>query len=56
MQGGVDHDGALTGRFNYGWDANNVTKVQMQVRDWTSSLSTYHTDTLRNLDITAVRR
>ncbi|KAL5529030.1 hypothetical protein ACEPAG_5004 [Sanghuangporus baumii] len=31
MQGGVDHDGAVNGRFNYGWDAKNVTKMQMQL-------------------------
>ncbi|TEB31238.1 hypothetical protein FA13DRAFT_1754758 [Coprinellus micaceus] len=29
-QGGVDHEGNVNGRFNHGWSANNVTKVQAQ--------------------------
>ncbi|KZT11315.1 uncharacterized protein LAESUDRAFT_720534 [Laetiporus sulphureus 93-53] len=31
MQGGIDHDGNLNGRFNQGWSASNVTKVQGQL-------------------------
>jgi len=30
MQGGVDHDGNLTARFNYGSSPSNVTKMQAQ--------------------------
>lgn len=30
MQGGVDHDGNLTARFNHGWTASSVTKMQAQ--------------------------
>lgn len=32
MQGGVDHEGTVNGRFNSGWDERNVSKVQVQVR------------------------
>jgi hypothetical protein len=32
MQGGVDHDGNVSGRFNYGWTTSTVTKLQAQVR------------------------
>lgn len=32
MQGGVDHDGTVNGRFNSGWDERNISKVQVQVR------------------------
>jgi len=31
LQGGVDHEGSVTGRFNNGWNANNVTKLQAMV-------------------------
>lgn len=31
MQGGVDHEGNVNGRFNHGWSEKNVTKVQAQV-------------------------
>jgi len=31
MQGGVDHEGSVNCRFNRGWSANNVTKVQAQL-------------------------
>ncbi|KAJ6547576.1 eukaryotic porin-domain-containing protein [Mycena capillaripes] len=31
MQGGVDHDGNVSGRFNYGWTTNTVTKLQAQL-------------------------
>lgn len=32
MQGGVDHEGTVNGRFNSGWDDRNISKVQVQVR------------------------
>jgi hypothetical protein len=32
MQGGIDHDGNLSARFNQGWSATNVSKVQLSVR------------------------
>jgi mitochondrial import receptor subunit TOM40 len=28
MQGSVDHEGSLNGRFNYGWTPSDITKVQ----------------------------
>ncbi|KAG2020271.1 mitochondrial import receptor subunit tom40 [Coprinopsis cinerea AmutBmut pab1-1] len=31
LQGGVDHEGSVNGRLNYGWAPNNVTKVQGQL-------------------------
>ncbi|KAI0362350.1 hypothetical protein OH77DRAFT_1584773 [Trametes cingulata] len=31
MHGNVDHDGNLSARFNQGWSANNVSKVQAQL-------------------------
>ncbi|KAJ7109389.1 eukaryotic porin-domain-containing protein [Mycena epipterygia] len=31
LQGGVDHDGNVSGRFNYGWSASTVTKMQTQL-------------------------
>ncbi|KAF7304895.1 ATP-bind-3 domain-containing protein [Mycena kentingensis (nom. inval.)] len=31
MQGGVDHDGNVSGRYNYGWTSAAVTKVQAQL-------------------------
>ncbi|KAI0062260.1 hypothetical protein BV25DRAFT_1945387 [Artomyces pyxidatus] len=31
LQGNVDHDGNLSGRFNQGWSPTNVTKMQMQL-------------------------
>ncbi|AET37869.1 TOM complex pore protein TOM40 Ecym_2116 [Eremothecium cymbalariae DBVPG len=31
MQGNVDNDLSLSGRFHYGWDTNNVSKVTLQV-------------------------
>ncbi|KAJ7063321.1 eukaryotic porin/Tom40 [Mycena amicta] len=31
LQGGVDHDGNVSGRFNYGWAPSAVTKVQTQL-------------------------
>jgi len=31
MQGGVDHDGNVTARFNRGWSASTVTKAHAQV-------------------------
>ncbi|KAH6918557.1 mitochondrial import receptor subunit tom40, partial [Coprinopsis sp. MPI-PUGE-AT-0042] len=30
LQGGVDHEGSVNGRFNYGWSGKNITKVQGQ--------------------------
>ncbi|KAJ3562373.1 hypothetical protein NP233_g9616 [Leucocoprinus birnbaumii] len=30
LQGGVDHEGNVNARFNHGWTANQVTKVQAQ--------------------------
>ncbi|EJD06045.1 uncharacterized protein FOMMEDRAFT_139333 [Fomitiporia mediterranea MF3/22] len=44
MQGGVDHEGAVNGRFNAGWDEKNVTKVQMQLgtQPGTSMLQAEH--------------
>jgi mitochondrial import receptor subunit TOM40 len=32
MQGGVDHEGSLNGRFNYGWSDSDTTKIQANVR------------------------
>ena len=32
MQGGVDHEGSLNGRFNYGWSDRDTTKIQANVR------------------------
>lgn len=32
MQGSIDHEGALNGRFNYGWSDSDITKVQANVR------------------------
>jgi mitochondrial import receptor subunit TOM40 len=34
MHGGIDHEGNLNARLNQGWSANNITKMQMQVRDF----------------------
>lgn len=31
LHGNVDNDGNMSGRFNQGWSANNVTKAQAQV-------------------------
>lgn len=31
MQGSIDHEGALNGRFNYGWSDSDITKVQANV-------------------------
>jgi len=31
LQGGIDHEGSVNGRFNYGWTPTNVTKVQGQL-------------------------
>ncbi|CAK5277691.1 unnamed protein product [Mycena citricolor] len=31
LQGGVDHDGNVNGRFNYGWTPSSVTKLQAQL-------------------------
>ncbi|KAJ7046794.1 eukaryotic porin-domain-containing protein [Mycena alexandri] len=31
LQGGVDHDGNVSGRFNYGWTGSTVTKLQAQL-------------------------
>jgi mitochondrial import receptor subunit TOM40 len=31
MQGSVDHEGSLNGRFNYGWSPSDVTKVQVSL-------------------------
>ncbi|KAJ6630815.1 eukaryotic porin-domain-containing protein [Mycena sp. CBHHK59/15] len=31
LQGGVDHDGNVSGRFNYGWAGSTVTKLQAQL-------------------------
>jgi mitochondrial import receptor subunit TOM40 len=31
MQGSVDHEGSLNGRFNYGWSASDITKIQAQI-------------------------
>ncbi|KAJ7632633.1 eukaryotic porin-domain-containing protein [Roridomyces roridus] len=31
LQGGVDHDGNVSGRFNYGWTPSTVTKLQAQL-------------------------
>ncbi|KAH8117569.1 eukaryotic porin-domain-containing protein [Phellopilus nigrolimitatus] len=31
MQGGVDHEGTVNGRFNAGWNDKNVTKAQLQL-------------------------
>ncbi|KAI5122959.1 hypothetical protein M0805_006838 [Coniferiporia weirii] len=31
MQGGVDHEGVVNGRFNAGWNEKNVTKAQLQL-------------------------
>ncbi|KAJ7449824.1 eukaryotic porin-domain-containing protein [Mycena latifolia] len=31
LQGGVDHDGNVSGRFNYGWTSSTVTKLQAQL-------------------------
>jgi len=31
LQGGVDHDGNLQGRFNHGWTPTSVTKLQTQL-------------------------
>ena len=31
MHGNVDNDGNLSARFNQGWNADNVSKVQAQV-------------------------
>lgn len=31
MQGSIDHEGALNGRFNYGWTDSDITKVQANV-------------------------
>ncbi|KZT68156.1 hypothetical protein DAEQUDRAFT_812314 [Daedalea quercina L-15889] len=31
LQGGVDHEGNVSGRLNQGWSANNVTKAQCQL-------------------------
>ena len=31
MQGGVDHEGAVTARFNYGWVPSDTTKIQANV-------------------------
>ncbi|KAF7322987.1 hypothetical protein HMN09_00078400 [Mycena chlorophos] len=31
LQGGVDHDGNVSGRFNYGWTPSAVTKIQTQL-------------------------
>ncbi|KAJ7155951.1 eukaryotic porin-domain-containing protein [Mycena crocata] len=31
LQGGVDHDGNVSGRFNYGWTPGSVTKLQAQL-------------------------
>lgn len=31
LQGGVDNDGNVNGRFNYGWSPNSVTKLQTQL-------------------------
>ncbi|KAJ7685198.1 eukaryotic porin-domain-containing protein [Mycena polygramma] len=31
MQGGVDHDGNMSGRFNYGWTGSTITKLQAQL-------------------------
>jgi len=30
LQGGIDHDGNVTGRFNHGWTPGHVTKFQAQ--------------------------
>ena len=32
MQGMVDNEGGVTGRFNYGWSPKNTTKMSVQVR------------------------
>lgn len=32
LHGNIDNDGNLSGRFNQGWSANNVSKAQAQVR------------------------
>ncbi|TFK29948.1 hypothetical protein FA15DRAFT_663259 [Coprinopsis marcescibilis] len=31
LQGGVDHEGSVNGRFNHGWTPNSVTKVNAQL-------------------------
>ncbi|KLO10666.1 hypothetical protein SCHPADRAFT_921997 [Schizopora paradoxa] len=31
MQGGVDHEGTVNGRFNSGWDDRNISKIQVQL-------------------------
>ncbi|THH10193.1 hypothetical protein EW145_g1504 [Phellinidium pouzarii] len=31
MQGAVDHEGSVNGRFNAGWSESNVTKAQLQL-------------------------
>ncbi|KAJ6502538.1 eukaryotic porin-domain-containing protein [Mycena sanguinolenta] len=31
LQGGVDHDGNVSGRFNYGWTPGSVSKLQVQL-------------------------
>ncbi|GAA5987356.1 hypothetical protein JCM5350_005638 [Sporobolomyces pararoseus] len=31
LQGMVDNEGSITGRFNYGWSPNNTTKLAMQL-------------------------
>jgi mitochondrial import receptor subunit TOM40 len=31
MQGSIDHEGALNGRFNYGWTDSDITKIQANV-------------------------
>ncbi|KAJ7219287.1 eukaryotic porin-domain-containing protein [Mycena pura] len=31
LHGGVDHDGNVSGRLNYGWTTNSVTKLQTQL-------------------------
>ncbi|OCH95051.1 hypothetical protein OBBRIDRAFT_788787 [Obba rivulosa] len=33
LQGGIDHEGNVNGRFNQGWSANNVSKVQAQLSE-----------------------
>lgn len=32
MQGMVDNEGGVTGRFNYGWSPKDTTKMSVQVR------------------------
>lgn len=41
MHGNVDNDGNLSARFNQGWNTENVSKVQAQVRlSFTRALAT----------------